>query len=294
MKVWCFDDADGWGKGLFLAARNAGHAPILFDDPMQPDEGVAFVHMHHHPIIRNEHKRMMQKLSLQPGLMLLPGLRGAEFYDDKIQQARHLAKWMPRTRVFHSPSIARSYLETQNPFPFYSKAAEGTNSYNIRYHTEYEAAKEEIRVAFSDRGVKCRYGHKQIGYLMWQEAIPHEGYSYRIVGVGKSRLVLKRYETGKNEAINYVNEEIASALALADKFFEREGLPWCAVDIIRHKETGRWYVLECSVGWPMESLANCKFIEGNEVMKERAEAIWATLIREIDKGNMGDFMSYAA
>ena len=295
MKVWCFDDANGWGQGLYLAAREAKHDPIMFDDPNIPDEGMAFYHMHHHPMVRKLHKRAMQKLSLQRDLLLIPGLRSAELFDDKVEQARHFAKWMPRTRLFFSPSVARTYIEVDNPFPFYSKAAEGTSGYNVRKVESYEAAKLEIKFAFSDRGLKARYGQKQIGYLMWQEAVPNDGYTFRVFGIGRKRLVLKRYEDDrKAEPVNHVNDEVAAVLAFADRFFEREGMVWGAVDIIRDNVTGRFYVLETTVGWAMESIAHCRFIDCETVTGQGTADIWKVLMVELANGRLGDFVSHAA
>jgi len=281
---------------LYLAAKDGGHDPIMFDDPGMPDEGVAFVHMHHHPGVRTAHKRMMQKLSLRGELLLIPGMRSAELFDDKMAQARHLSRWMPRTHVFHTPHSARSFIESGNCFPFYSKAVEGTNSHNVRLVETYDAAKLEIKFAFSDRGLKARYGQKQIGYLLWQEVIPNNEYDLRVVSIGRKRMVLRRYndERRRAEPINYVDDEIASALAFSGRFFERESLPWAVADLVRDRENGRWYVLECSAHWAMEAFAACNFIDCDVVTDQTGVDVWKVLLKEIELGRMGELHEAAA
>lgn len=298
MKIWCFDDPQEWGKGLFIAARDKGHEPHLFDDPHLPDAGAAFYHMHHHPHFRKMHKHAVQRLALRRDLLVVPGPRAADLFDDKVAQAKHLAKWMPNTHLFYSPSLARTFIETATPFPFWSKAAEGTNGRNTRLVSDYEAAKLEIRMAFSDRGIKMHYGQKQIGYLLWQEPVLHEGYIYRVINVGNKRAVMKRYHNDptarmvrRPEAINYMNLEIEALLAFADRFFMREGIPFGAIDIVRHTESGQWFVLGYTASWNMDVYKTCRFFSGTEVGAAAMPDIWHVFMDQLAIGALGEFQA---
>lgn len=294
MKVWCFDDVHGWGQSVLMAATKRGHDAIMFDDPNIPDEGVAFVHMHHHPGVRTLHKRMMERLALRGDLLLIPNTRSAALFDDKVEQARHFSRWMPKTHIFQTPYSAREFIERGDCFPFYSKAREGVNGYNVRLIESYGEAKLEAKYAFSDRGIRARYSQKQIGYVLWQEAIEGFDGDLRIMGVGRKRLALRRYADGRTEPMNDMTVQLASALAFAGRFLERENMPWGLVDLVRDRETNRWYMLESSVSWNMESFLGCRIIDSETVTDQTGADIWDAMVVELELGRMGELHSEAA
>ena len=135
----------------------------MFDEPRQPDNGYAFMHMHYHPQVRALHKRIMQVMAMNPKLVLVPDYRMSVLYDDKAEQARQFSKWLPRTHIFWTPNGARNYLEHSAKFPFVSKAQEGSSSANVRFIETIDQAKLEVRQAFSDIGIKLKYGQAQHG-----------------------------------------------------------------------------------------------------------------------------------
>lgn len=296
MRFWCFNDPQDWGKGLLEAARKRGHEALMFDMATQPDYGVAFMHMHHHATIRAMHKRIMQRLSLNGELTLIPNYRSAELYDDKLAQARHLSRWMPKTMVFHGPGWAREYLAREGALPVMSKTSEGAGSHNVRFLQTMDEADLEIRQAFSDKGIRCRYGQRQIGYLMWQQFIPNNDSDLRIISVGRKRLVLRRFNrsdrpmasgSGKLQPIVKMDDTIASALQVADAFFASEVMPWCGIDMVFDHEKRRWFILECTVGWTMSGYKDCLFFEGHKTIGKTGADIWEVLVGEVEAGVFG-------
>lgn len=305
MKIWAYEDVHYWGPGLVQAAEKRGYEAQLFDDPRQPDEGVVFWHMHHHPNVRVMHKRAMQLMAMNPRLLLIPDYRSSILFDDKLEQARQLAKYMPRTDVFYTPKAAREWLERESRYPFMSKSAEGASSHNVRLIQAYKEAHEEIKYAFSDRGIRCRYALAQRGYLLWQQFIPDNDHDLRIIAVGSKRLVLRRFNrdnapmasgSGKLEPIKVMDAEAASALEYANKFFAHERMPWCGVDLVR--DASRWYILESTVSWTMTGYNDCSFFQWDAKVGdtgiERGGSVatglqvWDILLDEIERGQLGE------
>src|SRR4051812_13639792 len=99
-KIWALNDVHNWGVMLLRAAQQRGYDAHLFEDAREPDEGVAFIHIHHHPSVRGVHKRLAQVLATNPNVQLVPSYRSTVLYDDKLEQLRSFAKYMPRTHVF--------------------------------------------------------------------------------------------------------------------------------------------------------------------------------------------------
>ena len=235
------------------------------------------------------HKRCMAIMSMNPALTLIPDYRSSVLYDDKLEQARQLAKWMPRTQVFYTPGAARRFLDTQPDFPFMSKGAEGTASHNVRLVTTIEQARDEIKYAFSDLGIKSRYDQRQRGYLMWQDFVPDNAGDIRVIAIGTKRLMLKRANrtdrpmasgSGNITPVTTLDEETASALEAANEFFHKENMHWCGIDMVRDQVTGQWKILETTVGWTLNGYYECAFI-GTQLM---GTDVWHVLLDEIENG----------
>jgi hypothetical protein len=301
VKIWCYDDAHNWGSQLAQAAALRGHDAHMFDDPRTPDEGYAFMHMHYHPQVRERHKRYMQVMAMNPRLTLVPSYRMSVMYDDKAEQARQLSKWLPRTQIFWTPNGARNWLEKMGTYPFVSKTNEGAASNNVRLINTIDDAKTEVRFAFSDIGIKCKYGQIQRGYLLWQEFIPENTGDLRVVAIGSKRIMLKRVNRGDKAVsdgagrvtpITGLTEEYLSALEFAHSFFVGEGIKWGGVDLIYNKAKQKWVALETTVGWTMHAYHDCAFFKfdpsaGAWMNEGRTGAdAWNVLLDEIEQGKM--------
>jgi glutathione synthase/RimK-type ligase-like ATP-grasp enzyme len=285
MKLWCYNDAHNWGQMLSLAASKRGHDVHLFDDPREPDQGYVFMHMHHHPQVRLLHKRVMAILSMNPELILIPDYRASVLFDDKLEQARQLARWTPRTRVFYTPGASRKFL-THADLPFVSKALDGASSHNVRMVNTLDDAKNEIKHSFSDLGIKCRYGQAQRGYLLWQDYIPGAAGDVRVIAIGNKRLILRRNNSLERPLANgseritpiidLQDRDIVAALDTANAFFDIENFNWAAVDVIKG-DADKWHVLEMTVGWTMHGYYECAFIDmssGTPIIMEERGAIF--------------------
>lgn len=298
VKLWCFDDAHDLGKQLLEAALLRGHDAHLFEDPRTPADGFVFMHMHHHPSVRMLHKRVMSILSMNPDLTLVPDYRASVLYDDKLEQARQLAKWMPRTRVFYTPGASRRFLDTHPALPFMSKALDGASSHNVRTVSTYDEARVEIKQSFSDLGIKCRYGQAQRGYLLWQDFIPGNQFDIRAIAVGRKRLLLRRNNRADRSILpsagsvapikDLTDPDILGALRTADSFFRAEGFNWAGVDLVKDQANDRWAVLETTVSWTLSGYAESAFMDCSgdhpKVMPIMGAGIWEVLLDELEAG----------
>ena len=296
MKLWCFEDPQDWGSRLYRAAKERGVDVQMFETSHEPDEGYVFVHMHHHPNLRSEHKRLMQNLSLNHKLTLIPDYRSSVLYDDKLEQARWMAKWMPPTKAFFTPTAAKDHLRHDAiELPFISKSAEGASSNNVRLIETHKQAWDEVKMAFSDRGIPMHYEKSQLGYVLWQKFIADNDHDVRVIAVGSKRMVLRRYNrkdrpmasgSGNLWSVKEIDEEVSSALTFSDCFFRHERFDWCGIDLVR--DADRWYVLETTVGWNMGGYIDCVFWQktssGWAPTNRTGRDIWEVLIDEIEGG----------
>lgn len=292
-KLWCYQDAHHWGEGLYLLATKRGHDAHLFEDSRKPDSGFVFMHMHHHPQVRLLHKRTMAIMAVNPELTLIPDYRASVLYDDKLEQARQLSRWMPRTRVFYSPSPARAHL-MKCEFPFISKTSEGASSHNVRFIETQDQAKNEIRLAFSDIGIKSHYGQQQRGYLLWQDFVAGNAGDVRVIAIGSKRLILRRGNrpdrpmasgSGRLDPVRgALDRDTELCLTAADNFFAAENMKWCGIDLVKDTQ-GKWYVLESTVGWTMHGYYECEFYDADHkpagIMGDK---VWDVLLDEIEAG----------
>lgn len=288
MNLWCFDDAHHWGQLLRAAAVRRGHEVSMFDEPRVPDSGYVFMHMSHHQQVRMFHKRAMAIMAMNPNLTLIPSYRASDLYDDKLEQARQLSRWMPRTHVFYTPGSARRYLSLVK-FPFVSKSSEGSSGHNVRVIRTMEEAREEIRLAFSDIGVRGKHGMIQRGYLLWQDHVEGPVHDLRVVAVGRQRMILQRRfregdpTSGRSVPVtrNAIDNDMRAGLELADEFLRTEDIRWCAVDLV--SDGANWYVIECSAGWTMNSFYECDFV-GPAGETRKGIDVWEVLLDEIEAG----------
>jgi len=294
MKLWCFEDAHDWGSKLAQVAQARGHDAHLFDDPRKPDFGHVFMHMHHHPSVRILHKRVMAIMAMNPELILIPDYQSSVFYDDKLEQARRFARWMPRTHVYYTPGAARRALDAnQIALPFMSKGSEGASSHNVRVVSTIDEARLEIRHAFSDVGIKCRHGQTQRGYLLWQEFVADNDADVRVLAIGTKRCVIRRANKGTNGAgdvtpVTNLSPDIESALVQANLFFDHEQLKWACIDMVQDRNTKRWLILETSVAWTMHGYYESRFfdVQGN-AQDHKGNQVWDVLVSELENGVWG-------
>lgn len=294
-KLWAFNDVHNWGVGLLRVAQARGYDAHLFEDPRDPDEGVVMVHIHHHPSVRLIHKRIMATLASNRHLVLVPDYRSSVLYDDKLEQLRNFAQWMPRTRVFTSPPSANKFLNSKGvKYPFISKTAEGAGSHNVRFIKTEKEAREEIKFAFSDIGIKCKYGQAQHGYVMWQEYLAGNEGDIRIIAIGSKRMILKRKNrqdrpmasgSGDVQPITKMDDELRSALQFANLFFGSERQSWCGIDLVRDPVTKEWRLLETTVGWTMNGYYECRFFDGDGTpTKYMGSDVWSVFLDEYEAG----------
>lgn len=288
MRLWLYKDIGGWGEALLPIALERGHDARLFVEAREVDEGSVFVHMHHHPDCRGYDKDLMLALAGR-GLTVCPHQRAARLYDDKLEQTRQLARWMPATLVLTDKLQVFDALKRLN-LPLISKTSEGAGSNNVRLIETREAAFDEAEMALRGQGIPCRYDQAQVGYLLWQEFLPGNDYDFRVIAVGRERLILRRGNrddqpmasgSGNEMPIEWPDAEASEVLAFADQFFTEEDFRWCGVDIVRDHARGRWAILEVTVGWPLGKMGEHRFVSGRS-----CDDFWPVVMDEIEAGTV--------
>jgi hypothetical protein len=286
MRLWCYQDFSGWGKDLRSVAVSRGHDARMFSKGSEPDHGTVFVRLHHHPDVRARDKAVMADLALNPALELVPCYRAARLYDDKAQQARELAKWMPRTAIVTSPEDAEAAIDRIG-LPLMSKCSEGAGSYNVRFIQTRDDAMSEVSQAFG-KGISCHYGQRQKGYLLWQSFCAGNDYDFRVIAIGNERLILRRHNrddrpmasgSNKEDPITWPDQEASEVLGFTDEFFAEEGFPWCGVDVVRDHEAGEWRILEMTIGWPLKNMGAHRFVSGRS-----GSDYWQIVMDELEAG----------
>lgn len=286
MKLWCFDDAHRWGQSLHDAATKRGHDSSIFDAVHEPtQDGVLFFHMHNHPAVRKQHKRLVAHFATKPGLRLVPSYRMSVLFDDRYEQLRQLARWMPKTEAYQSPHAARAFIESNPEFPIISRSAQGSITNNVRLVQTADDARKEVRLAFSDLGIRMVYEQKQHGYLLWQEFVPSDPH-YRVIAIGDDRIVGKGvYQESGSIALSQADmesEEAQEVLAFADRFFNEERINYGSLVIC--KGQSGWVLQDMTLTW------HRSFYEQKDVRFVKSgkpgTAMWEVMLDQLEAGTL--------
>lgn len=286
-KLYVFEDAHKWGVSLHQAAQVRGYDSELFDSPYEVNggSGFLFMHMHNHPAVRAYHKSLMQYFATKPDLRMIPQYKVSMLFDDRAEQLRHYARWMPKTYYFTTPFAVRQFLDRQPTFPMLSRSTPGTIGANVRTITTQEEARKEVKQAFSDLGIRLHYDQRQHGYLIWQEFIPQSPH-YRITAIGNDRLV-GIGEAQENGVVTLGpcvldnDVEAISALAWADEFFRVEDIRYGSIVVVKDAE-GQWKMQDLTLSWHRSFYANelTRFVRSGRPGAE----MWDVLLDNMDAG----------
>lgn len=288
MTLWLYDDFSGWGRKLRTLATDRRLDARMFRDPAMVDGGTAFVRMHLDPKTRADDKYAAASLA-DRGIKFIPGIRAARLYDDKVAQARGLPRWMPETLIAETPDQAREAAEMLG-FPLMSKAAEGSASHNVRFITTAAQLDREIAAAFGE-GIPSQYRQVQRGYLLLQQFCAGNEYDFRVIAVGRERLILRRGNRDdrpmasggdKEMAIRWPDAEASSVLDCANRFFAEEGFNFCGVDIVRDHDAGEWRIVEMTASWPTKNNAAHTTVSGRNWGE-----FFDIILDEIEAGALG-------
>jgi hypothetical protein len=292
MNLWCLDDIGGWGRDLHAEATRRGWTARLFRCAADVDvfDGYAFMRVNQTPPRIRIEKATAEGLHVTP-LVLIPDITQLRLYDDKLAQSIAFSNWMPPTLVFRSLDNAQrlaSFAVDSLGLPFVSKSSEGSASHNVRLIRTGEEAVRELAAAFGPHGIQARYS-VQHGYVIWQKFLPGNDYDYRVVAVGRQRLILRRHNrddvpfasgSGRCQPVTTLDAETSDVLEAANEFFAGAQTKWCGIDLVRDLDTRAWKVLETTLGWKQPAYAGCAFI-GTSFM---GADIWRVLCDEIDAG----------
>lgn len=298
MRFWCFDcysglaHNDSWGREVETAALKRGHKATRFTRQEQVGgEGYLFARRRQFPPLYEEDELRLGPLwSSRQYLRFVQDRQQWLCYEDKILQYALYREWLPETLVFAAEAAAIEGLNHLT-FPLVSKASVGSSSVNVRILSDRAAAEQEIKLAFG-QGLPIRRGPfdtLQLGYLLWQEFIPHS-ITWRVTAVGGKRHVYKRFcypdkpvaAPAKVVATEPapMSDEVESLLEFSNRFFAQAGTRWCAIDVL--KAPSGWRLLETSLAWARgdDAAGNAKFYGTPYSLNTQADL----LVSEIEAG----------
>lgn len=288
MNLWFYHDLSGWGGILNEIAGKRGHSTVLSRDPDFAEAAdCGFVRMHLDPVTRSHDKAVVADLASR-GIKVAPSARAAVLYDDKVEQAAQLSKWLPETIL--ASCVGEAYEAAERlGLPLMSKSAEGASSHNVRFIRTQDDLAFEIGLAFGP-GIPSQYRQKQSGYVLFQKFCAGNDYDFRVIAVGRERLILRRgnrddrpMASGANKEMGIVwpDPEAQAVLDFANRFFSEEQFSFCGVDVVQ--EDGEWRILECTTSWPTKNNAAHKTVSGRNWGE-----FFEIIVDEIEYGSLGD------
>jgi len=248
--IFILDAKGRWKSAIEEAAGRAGYSVTS-----EPENCLGFIRTSPNPGTLQENQKFYHDHKID----WIQDAAQVDVYEDKVEQTRRWAHWMPKTWLCESQDAAYRALD-QVEYPFVSKAKEGSSSRNVKLIHSREEATRLVNLAFST-GFPI-YGGTQKSYVLFQEFISHS-ITYRVNALCKGRAVFYRYcypgdwmaQTGNVEPAFEMSEEVESLLEYSDKVFENIGTKWCALDILKDGE--KWKLLETSLAWPWPSPGRC-------------------------------------
>jgi glutathione synthase/RimK-type ligase-like ATP-grasp enzyme len=201
--------------------------------------------------------KCVAELALKGKIVKIPKTPECLLFDNKIAQTRAYGKWMPRT--WHITKKEAAYEKLKDvELPFISKSSNGYRSNNVRFVRDLNTARTEIESAFSGDGIPIFEGHRQKGYLLWQEFIPGSRNDWRIGLLAKRFCyALRRMNresvpfasgSGVADMVEELDDEAMAALDFAMRFVRENDLNMTAIDVIKGKD-GKLFLLESSCAW---------------------------------------------
>jgi glutathione synthase/RimK-type ligase-like ATP-grasp enzyme len=196
---------------------------------------------------------------------------------------------MPVTRVILSAPRAHEALQHMK-YPFVSKGSHGADGKNVRPILTEANAYLEIDKAFVSR---TGIGEpKQTDYLIWQDFLPGNPFTYRVVRVGSYEMLVRRYrgennqfEPGLVEPVNELDGEANDVLYVARNFLDDLNTKFCAVDLALDERSNEWRILGITLNWKLSDFADCNFYGTNE--HYHGYDTWTLLVDEIANGVFG-------
>jgi hypothetical protein len=279
MKLWCYDDVHRWGQNLHMAAQARKWDSAVFEEERHvPKDGALFFHMHYHPQVRTLHKNLIAQFSTIAALNVVPSYHVSVLFDDRLEQLRRYAKWMPKTWVFTSPLDARFFIESAPRLPLVSHTSSGCAvSFNTRKLDTLNAMRKEVRLAFSDIGIRCFFDQRQHGYLIWQESLIR-ALHYRVAIVGRDRLAA----TVAGETVLPLPSVEQELLDYVKSFVDASGVRFGSLGVA---QTDSGYVItDISATWPrvMHTHPTARFVGSGRQGSE----VWQVILDELEAGKI--------
>lgn len=314
MILRAFDDPHGWGTDLVHRARRRQLDAAVFthataEDVLGGPPAVVFMHLRQHPPDLAPDQALARDIAAREHLRLIPDIEHVRMYEDKLRQARAWWPFMPPTYLWpdHATAMTPETAIEHLGLPFISKAREGSASANCRIvRTFRDAARELAAVGPGGFGIPIDKGRTQHGYVIWQQLLRDNPYDYRVIRIGRARLVLQRYNrnglpfasgSGQSRPIVELDDEQLAMLRKAEQYFGRyPAATFVGLDLVHDPDAGPrteqgWRILECTIGWTLKGYRDCRFFvyEGRDryqPLVRFGRDTWNMLLIELMAGQM--------
>ena len=243
---------------LFLAARQRGHDAYLFKKASEVDSegGFLFFRLEQECVERQRGEALC--LLDQPGIIGVQTREDVLEYEDKVYQAEKYPSFIPQTVLVKQANKAEKVANVLG-FPIISKTRSGSGSQSVRILPDMLSALKEAEVVFK-RGLHTPRGMQE-KYLLWQQFLSDNTYSYRVTRIGHYYWMLRVFNrddvplasgSGSYEPVIPRSNEEFDVLDKAVKFFDAADTRWCGIDLLRDPSDGDWRVLETTLAWDMQ------------------------------------------
>lgn len=285
--IACMADSRNWGGRVAASAKAKGHETVLFRTADQVERAdYAFCRIAQDAPRLHQDRVEVEALHKR-GINIVPDMRMIRQYEDKWAQAEAYRQWFPRTELISSRDEAEAIAEDME-YPFLSKSRHGSASKNVRLIESRHQALAETELAFGS-GIPA-WGHRQTGYLIWQELCRGNEYDYRVTAIGREIAIGRRWNkpgtffaSGHSEIENLdeSDPEAAQVLAFARSFLSTEDMTFAAIDVVKGSQG--WRVIETSLAWPADRKpwTDRKFVSGRS-----CRDLFDVIVEEIEAGEL--------
>lgn len=260
--LFCVDDSEGVGKSVVAIARARGLEARVFSKVLEVPRSEAifvFAWLPNDAYDASVVRVLLKYLRGRQDTTLVPDYEQATMHGDRIGQALRLGALMPKTLVLTNAERALLAIDELRT-PFISKSQSGNGGSNSRVVLTPHNARLEISMAFGKDAPGIPANPKQRDYLLWQEFLPGNPFTYRVMRVGEYEMVVRRYRDSHDplkivhsEAVTEFDDDAGSAMSAARGIFDKIGSKFGVVDVALDRNKA-WRMLGTAARWPLDDV----------------------------------------
>ena len=301
--IYVYDAYNNWVHHIREAAigRSIDVVELRRGDAI-PAGGYVFARLSMKPDILTLEKRWLSSHMDRDDLHWITDQQQVRLYESKLLQTSAYNGLLPRTHIVGSKSEMRRTSRSLG-FPLVSKASVGASSRFVRILHTVEGVEAEGHMIFDGPGYPLKGHPPQKGYMILQEFLPDNDFTWRANIVGSDIALFKRHnhpnvpmaQTGNVTAVDRVREprsgsfermwsdadlEELQVILFAESVAAVLETRWCALDILRAKN-GSLALLETSLGWPWPGAGDgAVFLKSGRPWAE----MWSLMLDSVEDG----------